>query len=474
MQLAKQLLSISQQKTDHGLDPLHLESHGLPKRGHRRWKALAAILRRPWFWRTWIVQEVVLNPNVELVLGDSTIKWEDLEAIVGLLEGPTQRWQIDLTMSAWELPFSRINRIRLRHQKQNSDQPMKLPLFDVAVGGISQEPGPMDDSIDEAEEDLDLLDLLLLSRDLGATDPRDKVYALLGLSEHEIIPDYNSSPETVFSEFALHTIGEVTRVASQRSPRNKLSSKSREVRKALILFSCAGRHHQKLDLPSWAPDWTSNLSSRPLVFDSNFCAGGEVMEVLDWDHDTGLQLCGKLIDTVGTCGTVRLEQDPAIDSHELIRQWWAEAQAIALSRVVRSPGNTGHLDAFQKLCLYLSICDHGYYIDERSTRRRGNLLDEGDLTQDTKHSASQTLTLGSTRGRVLFVTTAGYVGLAPHGTQEGDLVYVVLGCPIPYILRPVPGGAFELIGEAYVQGIMMDGEALKVDDWTGVHDIFIR
>ncbi|KAF2212181.1 hypothetical protein CERZMDRAFT_6068, partial [Cercospora zeae-maydis SCOH1-5] len=26
----------------------------------RKWKALAAILRRPWFWRTWIVQEVVL------------------------------------------------------------------------------------------------------------------------------------------------------------------------------------------------------------------------------------------------------------------------------------------------------------------------------------------------------------------------------------------------------------------------------
>lgn len=56
MQLANQLLHISRYQSVSGLSPSDLEAHGLPKKGHRRWTALSAILRRPWFWRTWIGQ----------------------------------------------------------------------------------------------------------------------------------------------------------------------------------------------------------------------------------------------------------------------------------------------------------------------------------------------------------------------------------------------------------------------------------
>lgn len=59
MQLATQLLKIAQHQPLSGLSPADLEVHGLPRRGHKRWLALSAVLRRPWFWRTWIVQEVV-------------------------------------------------------------------------------------------------------------------------------------------------------------------------------------------------------------------------------------------------------------------------------------------------------------------------------------------------------------------------------------------------------------------------------
>jgi hypothetical protein len=88
MQLAKQLLSIARYQPVSGLGSADLETHGLPKQGHRRWTALLQILRRPWFWRTWVVQEVVLNWNVELVLGNATVTWDELESIVALLEGP--------------------------------------------------------------------------------------------------------------------------------------------------------------------------------------------------------------------------------------------------------------------------------------------------------------------------------------------------------------------------------------------------
>lgn len=122
MRLAEHLLSISRDPQISHLDH-HRIHNRLPASEHKGWKALASILRRPWFLTTWIVQEVVLNPNVELVLADNSLHWHELESIVGLLDGPTSRqWQLDLTMSAWELPFSRINRIRLRHQQSRLHQ----------------------------------------------------------------------------------------------------------------------------------------------------------------------------------------------------------------------------------------------------------------------------------------------------------------------------------------------------------------
>lgn len=58
LQLARQLLGIAKHQNLRYLDPTRLEAHGLPQRGHRRWRALKAILRRPWFWRTWIVYDL--------------------------------------------------------------------------------------------------------------------------------------------------------------------------------------------------------------------------------------------------------------------------------------------------------------------------------------------------------------------------------------------------------------------------------
>lgn len=55
-------------------------------------------------------------------------------------------------------------------------------------------------------------------------------------------------------------------------------------------------------------------------------------------------------------------------------------------------------------------------------------------------------------------------GLAPMGTQVGDIICILFGCSVPVILREhrSPKGEFdyfELIGEAYVYGLM-DGESL--------------
>ncbi|KAH7411594.1 heterokaryon incompatibility protein-domain-containing protein [Phaeosphaeria sp. MPI-PUGE-AT-0046c] len=55
--------------------------------------------------------------------------------------------------------------------------------------------------------------------------------------------------------------------------------------------------------------------------------------------------------------------------------------------------------------------------------------------------------------RAMFITAKGYIGLAPWNGQKGDSIVVLLGGCTPFLLRP-KGNQYNLVGEAYVYGIM--------------------
>jgi hypothetical protein len=59
------------------------------------------------------------------------------------------------------------------------------------------------------------------------------------------------------------------------------------------------------------------------------------------------------------------------------------------------------------------------------------------------------------------VSQQGYIGLAPTHAKEGDLVAILFSAVQPFVLRR-RGRRYELVGEAYVYGIM-DGEFLRTD-----------
>jgi hypothetical protein len=84
-----------------------------------------------------------------------------------------------------------------------------------------------------------LLSLLRKFRDRKASDPRDKVYALLGLvrtpqSRLPMIPDYSLSEVEVFRQATLECIYETG---------------------SLSIFSTELGRKFRTDLPSWVPDW---------------------------------------------------------------------------------------------------------------------------------------------------------------------------------------------------------------------------
>jgi hypothetical protein len=56
--------------------------------------------------------------------------------------------------------------------------------------------------------------------------------------------------------------------------------------------------------------------------------------------------------------------------------------------------------------------------------------------------------------RSLFRTSVGSLGIGPQSLQILDEVWILNGATVPFVLRPREDGTFQLIGEAYLHGLM--------------------
>ena len=59
-----------------------------------------------------------------------------------------------------------------------------------------------------------------------------------------------------------------------------------------------------------------------------------------------------------------------------------------------------------------------------------------------------------------YLTQKGYVGLGHEGMRIGDLVCILQGGPVPFLLRKTERGEYVFVSDTYVHGIM-DGECMK-------------
>jgi len=79
------------------------------------------------------------------------------------------------------------------------------------------------------------------------------------------------------------------------------------------------------------------------------------------------------------------------------------------------------------------------------------------------------------RTRRIFSTQKGYLGSAPEEGQEGDMICVLMGGEVTFILRKNGDSHCHLIGECYVHGIM-DGKAMDAveDGRISLQDFVIK
>jgi hypothetical protein len=202
------------------------ERVGLPSYDSSDWPALGAFFSIPWFQRIWVVQEVAAASSVVVCLGSRLFPWSDIARIAPLLE-----------MRAKLAPINK---------EIHGASHMSL------VSSENWEPQP-------------LSMLLVFFRHFNATDPRDKVYALLGLatdaSELALEPDYSNSVAKVYW-------------AASRAILMKRRSLN-----ILYMVGYASVEYED-ELPSWVPDWSNTHIPAPFITfknedpvpNQNFCA----------------------------------------------------------------------------------------------------------------------------------------------------------------------------------------------------------
>ena len=63
--------------------------------------------------------------------------------------------------------------------------------------------------------------------------------------------------------------------------------------------------------------------------------------------------------------------------------------------------------------------------------------------------------------RTFFTTKNGRIGQGPQYLKPGDIICLLHGGSVPYILRPLSDNAFIFVGHCFVQGVM-DGEGMDL------------
>jgi hypothetical protein len=69
--------------------------------------------------------------------------------------------------------------------------------------------------------------------------------------------------------------------------------------------------------------------------------------------------------------------------------------------------------------------------------------------------------IGKSLGRRPFVTKKGHLVLSSEHVERGDAIALIRGAQVPFVLRRQSNRRYQIVSEAYVDGIM-EGEAMDV------------
>ena len=186
------------------------------------WQAFADLFQRPWFERLWIWQEAYLARKDSLVqCGNDTVDWPTFRRTVRRLY-----WAVVRSPSQFSTKFK--------------------SWIDHVDHLVSNHTG------------ISFNRWIAVANKALCTNPRDRVYGLLGLAPpgyaNAIKPDYNLSVEEVYRSAVIAEL-EIT---------NSLT----------LLCHCGNAQQHSVATPSWVPDWSQEKATQTTGLDFAFMASG--------------------------------------------------------------------------------------------------------------------------------------------------------------------------------------------------------
>jgi hypothetical protein len=390
-------------------------------------QSIEQLIDRPYFDRTWVLQKTMVAKSVLVKWSQSEMHFETLVAACRNLDLSQDQWRWGRFNDACQT-IAIFGRLRWDFHVLTTDR-----------------------------SSLGLTQLLLQTLGNKATDPRDKIFALFGIANQgcemtPARPDYSRTVEELYLSVARFLVRDDH---------------------TLQVLSAVQRAGANSALPSWVPDWRIKHPIRLLDEAQaylNFQVHGERLTypvVTQIPHPHKLALGGFSFDTVHKVDEAVL----ALDIGDECDRWlfysphdrYAIASTIGHDELY--PPTQEDVEVAWLRTISAGLFPDGAQLETFFAKARYPQYVRWQLADKTSNAPPREVVdeIFSfiplwTRGRKVFVTQTGFLGLGPAEVEPGDVVCILFGGNLPYMVRPLGQDEFTFLGPTYVHGIMY-GEA---------------
>ncbi|KAK0103303.1 hypothetical protein ONS95_005333 [Cadophora gregata] len=404
--------------------------------------ALASIgvANHPWWNRVWTVQEAILPTKKVFLWGPFRLSWDTLTECSHVWTGtglPTE-----LSDFMW-----------------NPTSPDLSAIMDRTLGWLFCNVIWINSAHSQFEEPVRTI-IKWCGR--KATDPKDKVFGLLGLlpplMERRFLDkcDYGTSVAQIYSAFTLDIIlnhGNLLPLVLQQRPSPGFGTHG------LPTWVCDMGDCELPQIPHHVDRWYLRWGYE--AYDA--CAGLK-LDVNSLSEPSSeirtLGLTGVAVDTIVIIGkrlTNIAAKEPAIIA-EILRSW----MELGLEYHTAIAGGLGE-ESFNK-AFYRVVVSNLIRNEEQWVERRPNEQDFADISEFLQTGLGTINDIDFwhryVENQTFFITKNGMMGLGDWETECGDEVWVFNGGNMPFTIRRKNDGSeddFEFVGCCYADGIM-DGE----------------
>jgi hypothetical protein len=297
--------------------------------------------------------------------------------------------------------------------------------------------------------------LISLIREKDVTDPKDKIYGVLGLVpplQKSIVVDYSLTTAEVYRQFAgrcvIHEI--------DHSLLSEITSRD-----------------GMIGLPSWCPNFNSRGPQTALGGENGPRSGHHAGFRKPWAYKHSIvrlvnavtiACCGFVVDRIeDKVGELRVSFPLAPEGARIVLNW--EQKCLRLARKTYTKASDIPLAYPRSLIARRMLEFDGRpkqskpdvtevykefkrYLQTKARKEQGDILSTNCLYYMNTFGGAQL-------GRAFFSTSAGRIGLGPSHVMPGDFVFIFENSMVPFIMRYwAPGVPNMLIGEGYVDGLM--------------------